>query len=266
MKLNLKEKIKAIIDAYKTNMTTQHEDIKQMLEPYKEKGHRYTVNGLKQEIGEQMEKIMSNWKKYDMTLNQQVKEIIATAKIDVLKAIGMTDKKQKSNDYATKISNAIQFMKMTLDDVDADAVDNAAATLDVEIYAILKDFVDDYDTMKQFKKMVEKKVPTFNGYDGSCIMPMTFGKMCKVESIINALGELETAAENLFIYKRTDSQEVIRIQGLAYALPMDGYAEENAEQMIVDVAVILDALADEIDSEGQSETSGSGQKIDDPSK
>ena len=84
-----------------------------------------------------MEKIMSNWKKYDMTLNQQVKEIIATAKIDVLKAMGMTDKKQKSNDYATKISNAIQFMKMTLDDVDADAVDNAvAATLDVEIYAI----------------------------------------------------------------------------------------------------------------------------------
>lgn len=258
MKLNLKEKIKAIIDAYKANMTTQHTEIKQVIEPYKTKGHRYTVDGLKQEIGEQMEKIMSNWKKYDMTLNQQVKEIIASVKADVLKAMGMTDKKQKSADYATKINNAIQFMKMTLDDVDTDDV----AALDAELHSILKDFIDDYDTMNQFKKMVEKKIPNFINSNGDCIFPKTFGKWAKVRSIMNTFDELESSAENLFIYKRTDSQEVIRIQGLAFALPMDGYAEDNAEQMIVDAAIILDALADEIDSEGQSEISGSGQKID----
>lgn len=258
MKLNLKEKIKDVIASYKANMTTQHEDIKQMLEPYKEKGHRYTVDGLKQEIGEQMEDIMSNWKKFDMTLNEKVKNIIAAAKADVLKAMGMTNKKQKSDDYATKISNAIQFMKMTLDDVDASDV----AALDAELHSILKDFIDDYDTMNQFKKMVEKKVPNFINYNGDCIFPKTFGKWAKVRSIMNTFNDMESSAENLFIYKRTDSQEVIRIQGLAFALPMDGYAEANDEQMIVDAAVIMDGLAADIDADGQSETAGSGQKID----
>ena len=117
MKLNLTEKIKSVIDAYKSNMTVQHDDIKQMLEPYKTKGHRYTVDGLKQEIGEQMEEIMSNWKKYDSVLNQKVKEIISSAKVDILKVLGITNTK-KPDDYATKINNAIQFIKMTLDDVD----------------------------------------------------------------------------------------------------------------------------------------------------
>lgn len=257
MKLNLTQKIKEVIDAYKANMAAQHAEIKQLLEPYKAKGHRYTIDGLKQEICEQMDLLMSNWKKYDAVLNQKVKEIIASAKVEILKEMGMTNKK-KSDDYATKINNAIQFMKILLDDTDT----NDTVALDSELHSVLKDFVDDYDTMNQFKKMVERKVPNFITSSGDCAFPNTFGKWAKIQSIMNALYDLESAAEMLFIHKRTDNQEVIKVQGLGFSLPMDGYSEMNDEQMIVDAAVILDGIATDINTEGQSEVSGSGQLID----
>lgn len=257
MKLELTNKIQVIIDDYKSNMATQHNEIKQILEPYKAKGHRYTIDGLKQEIGEQMEEVMSNWKKYDTVLNQKVKEIIGSAKVDIFKVMGMTNKK-KPDDYATKINNAIQFMKMALDDVDTKDV----ASLDAELHSILKEFVDDFDTMNQFKKMVERKIPNFINSTGDCIFPNTFGKWAKVKSIMNTLCDLESAAEMIFIHKRKDSQEVIKIQGLGFALPMDGYSEMNDEQMIVDAAIILDGIATDINTEGQSEVSGSGKLID----
>lgn len=257
MKLGLKEKIKSILEGYRANKQTQEAAIRTMLEPYKVKGHRYTVDGLRQEIGEQMESIVSDWKKYDTVLNQQVKTVIAEAKKSLLKAIGMTAK-NKPADYATSISNAIQFVKIALEDADTVTV----AAMDEELHSILKDFVDDYDTMKRFRKMVEQKYPGFIDANGDCIFPKTFGKLSKVANIMNTLEEMEAAAEMLFIYDRTDSNEVIRIQGLAFAIPMDGYSEMEDEATVENCALILDGLADEIDSEGQSETAGSGQKVD----
>jgi len=130
---------------------------------------------------------------------------------------------------------------------------------------ILKDFIDDYDTMKLFSKMVEKKVILIDT-TGECSLPKTFGKMMKIDSIMNTLNEVDECATMLFLHARTNVDEVIRIKGAVYGVPVDGYGEQVDEENIIDNASILDALADEIDSEGQSETSGSGQKIDDPSK
>lgn len=261
MKLNTKNKIQTIIDGYKANKQTQEAAIRTMLEPYKMKGHRYTVDGLRQEIGEHMETIISDWKKYDTILNQQVKTVIAEAKTSLLKAIGMTAKNRPA-DYATSISNAIQFVKIALEDADTVTV----AAMDEELHSILKDFVDDYNTMKRFRKMVEQKYPGFIDANGDCIFPRTFGKVSKVANIMGTLEKMEAAAEMLFVYNRTDSNEVIRIQGLAFAIPMDGYSEMEAEATVENCAVILDGLADELDADGQSEIAGSGQQIDDPVK
>ena len=173
MKLKLKEKIKSILDGYNANKQTQEAAIRTMLEPYKMKGHRYTADGLRQEIREHMETIISDWKKYDTVLNQQVKAVIAEAKKSLLKAIVITAKNRPA-DYATSISNAIQFVKIALEDVDTMTV----ATMDEELHSILKDFVDDYDTMKRFKKMVEQKYPEFIDANGNCIFPKTFGLFC----------------------------------------------------------------------------------------
>ena len=74
MKLGLKEKIEAILKAYRENKKTQEDAIKTTLEPYKLTGHRYTADGLRQEIGEQMETINANWKKYDSALNHKARD------------------------------------------------------------------------------------------------------------------------------------------------------------------------------------------------
>lgn len=257
MKLNLEIKINAIIEAYKVFSATQQAEIKAILEPFTVPSYvnRFTQEGLHQTIKEKMDEVMSDWKKYDTVLNQKVKLTVKDAKAAVLKAFGLTDNIKKPADYALQIANAREFLKMELSDderYNGKIKPADAASIDNELYAILKDFISDYDTMKQFRKMVEKKVLTFNGYDGDTIFPKTFGKMCKAESIMNTINELEAASEMLFIYNRTDSNEVIRIKGNAYAIPMDGYSQMTDEESMINNAIILDALADSIDSEGQS--------------
>ena len=261
MKLGLKEKIQTIIDGYKVNSVLQREAIKKILEPYMTPSYaaRFTREGLQAEIKEQMDEVLGDWKKFDMNLNQQVKNVIAAAKEAVIKALGL-DKVQKSADYSQRISNAIAFVKEVISDLEpsdvAGIIDGKkAAEMDDDLHFILKDFLGDYDTMKSFKKMIEKKIPYLCGYDGKTIFPKTFGQFAKIESIMNTLDELDAVAENIFIHKKTDGQEVFRYQGLIYAMPADGYSEEADEQNIIDFATIMDRLADTIDSEGQGSSS-----------
>lgn len=265
MKLGLKEKIDVAMGAYEISNKNHEAEIRTMLEPYKMKGHRYTVDGLCQEIGEQMKEIVSDWKKHDSVVNTNVNAIVAEAKETLLKAIGTTVVKNKPADYATSISNAIYFLNIALDDVKTSfaAMDKeTVAAVDVKLYTILKDFVDDHDTMKRFGMMVEKKYPGFIDANGNCIFPKTFGKTCEITSIMNTMDTMEAAAKNLFKQERKDTDEVISIQGISFSIPIHPYTVLADKATVENCAVILDAFADKIDSEGQSETSGSGQKVD----
>lgn len=258
MKLGLKDKIQTTINGYKANCKEQGESIQAVLEPFKVHSYaeRFTQEGLRQTIKEQLDVIHSDWKKYDTVLNQQIRTMIAAAKEELMKALNMTQVK-KSDDYAVRIANAREFLKMELDSDHADMKE-----LDSALYLILKDFVDDYDTMKLFSKMIEKKFNIYDAITGESTLPKTFGKMMKVDSIMNTLNEVDEASTMIFLHARTDSQEVIRIKGDAYAVPMDGYAETVDEQSIIDNATILDDLADNIDADGQSSSSGEGQNIE----
>lgn len=257
MKLGLKDKIQTSIDGYKANSKVRAEAIQEVLEPFKVPSYadRFTQEGLRQTIKEDLDAINSDWKKYDTVMNQQVRTAIAEAKDRLFKAMNMKQV-QKSDDYAVRIANAREFLKMELDNDHSDMKE-----LDSALYLILKDFVDDYDTMKLFSKMVEKKVMIFDAMTGGSTLPKTFGKMMKVDSIMNTLNEVDESASMIFLHARTNSQEVIRIKGDAYAIPTDGYSETVDEQSIIDNATILDDLADAIDEDGHSSASGEGQNV-----
>lgn len=267
MKLGLNDKIENLINAYHENANDQADAIKKVLEPFKVPSYvnRFTHEGLVQTIKEGMDDILSDWKKYDKTLNDQVAAVIASAKKELMDALHL-NQVDKSADYAVRIANAREFMKMELEDRFQDIVASnnehkAIIELDDALFLILKDFVDDYDTMKLFAKMVEIKthVPTANA-SGEPSFPKTFGKMMKIDSIMNALNEVEGAVAMLFLYDRHTVEEVIRIHGAIYGVPVDGYSEQADEENIKMNASILDALADKIDSEGQDSSTGSGQK------
>ena len=258
MKLGLKDKIQKIVDAYKANMTSQQDEIKGIIDPFKVPSYesRFTFDGLKETIKEQLDVVNGNWKKFDKTLNQQVKEVIAAARDSFKKALALEKTSQKPADYATRIANAREFLKDELEDYTADTIfsDKEAAKLDETMHIILKDFIDDCDTMKLFKKMVQRKAFNFINSDGGCIFPKTFGKLHKVESIMNTLDEMDATAEMLFLHER-DIQNYFAIRGLFYGFPVDRYAEGVDEQTMIDCSVILDDLADHLDSEGQSSVS-----------
>ena len=267
MKLGLNDKIENLINAYHENANDQADAIKKVLEPFKVPSYvnRFTHEGLVQTIKEGMDDILSDWKKYDKTLNDQVAAVIASAKKELMDALHL-NQVDKSADYAVRIANAREFMKMELEDRFQDIVASnnehkAIIELDDALFLILKDFVDDYDTMKLFAKMVEIKthVPTANA-SGEPSFPKTFGKMMKIDSIMNALNEVEGAAAMLFLYDRHTVEEVIRIHGAIYGVPVDGYSEQADEENIKMNASRMDALADKIDSEGQDSSTGSGQK------
>lgn len=259
MKLGLKDKINNLIKAYKEYGKAQGDAIKAVLEPFKVPSYvsRFTQEGLVTEIKESMDGILSDWKKYDKVLNDQVVSVIASSKKEIMDALHL-NQVNKSADYAVRIANAREFMKLELESDCSDV-----AKLDEALFPILKDFIDDYDTMKLFAKMVEIKahVPAANA-SGEPSLPKTFGKMMKVDSIMNAINEVEEAAAMLFIHARTSVDEVIRIHGAIYGVPIDGYSEQADEENIIINATILDALADKIDSEGQDSASGEGQTVD----
>lgn len=258
MKLGLKDKIQKIIDAYKANMTSQQEEIKGILDPFKVPSYasRFTIDGLKETIKEQMDVVIGNWKKFDMTLNQQIKEVIASAKADFMKSLGLDAPAQKTADYATRIANAREFLKDELDSIEADTIFDAASAADLDdaMHTILKDFIDDYDTMKLFRKMVQRKVNNFVDANGECVFPKTFGKLTKIDSIMNTLDEMDATAESLFLHDR-DVQNYLAYQGLFYGFPVDRYSEDVDEQSMIDGATILDDIADHLDSLGQSSVS-----------
>ena len=255
MKLGLKDKIQKIIDAYKANMTIQQDEIKGILDPFKVPSYasRFTIDGLKETIKEQMDVVIGNWKKFDMTLNQQIKEVIASAKADFMKSLGLDAPAQKTADYATRIANAREFLKDELDSIEADTIFDAASAADLDdtMHTILKDFIDDYDTMKLFRKMVQRKVNNFVDANGECVFPKTFGKLTKIDSIMNTLDEIDATAESLFLHDR-DVQNYLAYQGLFYGFPVDRYSEDVDEQSMIDGATILDDIADHLDSLGQS--------------
>lgn len=250
MKLEMTNKIQALIDGYKANCTVQGDAIKKVLEPYKTPSYakRFTKEGLKETITEEVGTIISDWKKYDLTMNDQVKAAIDTAKKEINTALHI-DQEAVPSDYALKIANAREFMKMELGHEHKDLKE-----LDDALFMILKDFIDDYDTMKLFGRMVENQTDiNLVNSTGQPSLPKTFGKMMMKDSIFNVIGEIDEAATMLFIHARTTSDEFIRINGDAYGIPVDGYSEIEDETNIIANATVLDALAAKIDTEGQAD-------------
>ncbi|WP_317853952.1 hypothetical protein [Chakrabartyella piscis] len=254
MKYTLADQVKNLITAYNENSTIQGDAIKAVLEPFKVPSYanRFTPDGLRKTIGEAMTAIMEDWKGYDTLLNQKLKLLLETVTEQAKKDLLLDDVKTPA-DYAARIANAREFLKMELDDerYAGKITPTDAKEIDTELHCILKDVIYDYNTMKQFKKMIETKVITFNGYNGDTIFPKTFGQFCKVESVMNALAELNADAESLFTSKRTPGADIIRINGNGYSIPIDAYSHDVGVENIVNNATIFDYLINSINDDGQ---------------
>lgn len=265
MKLGLKEKIEAIETGYTTNNEAQEKEIRKIVEPYKLTGLRYTPDGLRQEVSEKLKPVMDEWKNYDIVLNQNLNAAIAEAKKKLVKAIKLVEAKKKPADYATRISNAIQFVNIAIENSNPlEIMDKEfAAAIDVELFTILKEFMDDDNTMKRFRLMVEKKFPGFINANGECVFPKTFGGIGKSSNILDTMDEMEAAAKELFTQDREETnKEILRVKDVAFSVPAHPYTTLADIEKVKNCAVILDGLAEEFDVEGLSNSTDEGTKTE----
>lgn len=231
MKLELVKKIKELIDAYHANAEIQQDEIRKVIEPFKNPAiaSRYTPEGLRETIHDGMQDVINNWKKINIVYNQKLKAIIADAKEQLLPMV--VKNIEKPADYAARVNNALQFLQL-----------EGHELTDETAFDILKNFQDDYDQMKLFEKVVSKYVDTVDYATGGTNFPKTFGKSNKVKTLMNTFTDLESEANMLFVYQMSDGETVI-LGNNRFSLPVDGYAEIVAETNILEPAAAIDEMA-----------------------
>ena len=241
MAIELKKKIEELIQAHRTNNDNMNATMRDTVEQFFSEG---AINTYKKEfVSEQVQKDFADARKeaevVDSLLNKKLKAIIEAAKKEMIPEY--FKKAERSSDHAAKVANALQFLMIE----DSDLTDESA-------YLILKDFLDDYDQMLLFKKAIGKKNALVDA-SGNTTFPRTFGKLNKMEAVMNLFNEVETMANNLFMHPRYEGETYI-FNNQMFATLTDGYQEGYDEKYILDFAETLDRISNKLNGEGDENT------------
>ena len=234
--LELVKKIKELIEAYHAINETVAKEIKRIVEEWGVEVNTYAMEYIQEQIRNEVAAVRSNAEKLHKVYNQKLKVILDEVKQKVLPELESTG--TKPSDYATQVNNALQFLMIEAEQINDDTA-----------HMILKDFIDDLDQMKLFKNVIGKKVD-LEDPNGNSTFPRTFGKLNKIEMVMNTFEEMESIANMLFIYPREDGQTFI-MNGQAYNVPVDSYEQMNDEENIIGYAKIIEEYAESIPGIGQ---------------
>jgi F0F1-type ATP synthase membrane subunit b/b' len=223
----LVKRIQAIIDAYHENSEQLAKEIKRIVEEWGAEVNTYSMQYINEQIRNEVAAARSNADKINKVYNQKLKVILDEAKGKVLPELKKTS---RPSDYATQVNNALQFLVIEAEQINDDTA-----------YMILKDFIDDLDQMKLFKNVIGKRVDLIDP-NGNTTFPKTFGKLNKVEMVMNTFDEMESIANMLFIYPREDGETYI-MNGQSYSVPVDSYEQMADEESIIGFAEIIEEYA-----------------------
>lgn len=252
----LVKKIQELIDAYHGNNEELAKEIKRIVEEWGQQVNAFRMEYIQEQISNEVEAALKDANKVNEVYNQKLKVVIDEGKKQILS--NYLKKFEKPADYATQVSNAIEYLKLEGEEI-----------TDESAYMYLKDFMEDYDQMKVFKNVIEKLIKRINptgltDAEGKTTFPKTFGKLNKIETILNSFNEIESIAENLFIYPREDGQTFI-MNGQSYSVPVDSYEQMAGEENIIDFAKIIEEYAKTIPGIGKV-TDQTEHEIDEPNE
>lgn len=241
MAIELKKKIEEIIQAHRTNNETLNATMKRTVEQFFSPGGLNTYK--KEFISEQVQKDFADARKeaeqVDSLLNKKLKAVIEAAKKAMIPEY--FKKADRSPDFGSRVSNALQFLMLEDDEL-----------TDESAYLILKDFLDDYDQMLLFKRVIQKKVNIIDS-SGRTTFPRTFGQLNQMEAVLNLFNEIETMANNLFLHPRSEGESYI-FNNQIFATLVDGYQEAYDEKYILEYAETLDRISNKTNGEGDENT------------
>lgn len=223
MKIELNSQINEIIAAHKNNTKLCADSMQEVLKKWRTEGNKYTSEYIRTAIQEELNTILAESNKTDLVLNQKLKSVIAETKEAVLPFLNNADK--QSTDYALKINNALQFLKSEGKDIS-----------DETAYKILKPFINDFEHMDLFADMVEKQVGTENfiNSSGECNFNKTFGATNRIRTLLNLFNDVESIAENLFLFPKVDAEYLI-FNNERFSIKQDGYSETSSESNLINL-------------------------------
>lgn len=237
----LKERIDEVLIAFVKNNTIAERDIRKTIEGYCEKPSefekfqpQYKIEAFKEAVEAETKPISENVNKTNQLFNQKVKAIIAEEKENILPKL-----KEKSADYAIRVSNALKYLE-----IEGEKLNDEIA------FEILKDFVDDYEQMKLFKQVIKRKMKTdvLENAEGKSNFPRTFGNFNKIEMLINTFNEMEAIANVLFLkgYQKYETYYFCNAIVTMPLLSLPTYTELANESEIIKLAEIIDITVDEL--------------------
>lgn len=221
--MTYKEKIETLIEGYGALTVVHSNEVKAILEEAVKEVDRVKADVLVQEVNDQIQNMKNNVKTTSVTLNNRLQVIVDEIKETIFEQEDLT-----ITDHAAKIANAREFIKIEGDNL----TDEAA-------YIILKEFRDDLDTMKLFKRMIGKKHELVNG-SGQSNFPKTFGQLNEKEAILNTFDEFERIANDLFLGSIQEQGNSYRVYNYVFHLPTVTYDEIENEAMIIKLAAEID--------------------------
>lgn len=226
MKIELESKIKDLIEGFRGSVITLNDDIKAAVDKWqgfaRENGHDPAM--FQKSAFKEIDTAREDAKKYGVLLNQKLRLTVEDAKQRLI-----PEPTTKPADYAAKTGNALQFLSYQLDTL----TDEAA-------FAILKDFTDDYDQMQLFRGFIESRRKMV-GANGEKLFPKTFGKLDNLETMSNALNEIEQISEDLFIH--IAEGETLTFGNTGVPLVIVTYEEIEGEQNILKLAKDIEKMA-----------------------
>ncbi|MEI8200542.1 MAG: hypothetical protein WCG21_10800 [Eubacteriales bacterium] len=205
MKIELKTKIKELIDGFHEN----NDQVKSEIKNWKDQGAVYA----KEYIDEKIKEIEADASKMDALYQHKLMLVITGAKELVLPDVVNS----KPSDYAAQISNALQFLT-----IEGNSITDENAS------AILKPFVNDPDQMKLFKNVIGKRAELTDA-NGNGTFTKTFAEADRIEATRNTFLDMEAIAGHLLRSDSLVSYEAIA--GEEDILTLSGVIEGFADKI-----------------------------------
>lgn len=233
--IELLETIKGIISRYHSlNELFESRHLEADAKYKKELSEKeYTIERIEQHYADAIQQLNVEFEEAANQLNSELKEYISSKKKLLFSAFSDD---HKPADYETKISNALKFLSLEGTEI----TDRAA-------HDILKDFVDDYDTMARFERVITIQTgKTMFDPFGHTVFPLTFKKLESCRTFIKTFDELSAVAESIFLNRKSVMEAEVLPNGGRVYTAQDSIKQRMDEVNSLKIAETLEEMIREL--------------------
>lgn len=222
----LSEELQIRIDAYNASIELYNIKKSAAIEEMVDTGRIYTDEGFIEVLDGRLNGFKEDFEVNAEKINFRINEIIRSEKEKHFK------KNDSRSDQAAKISNALRFLEIEGSEID-----------DEKAFLILKDFMDDMDTMTLFKSAIERQLGPY-GKAEIHSFTKTFGHYNERAALLNTFQQMEAIAKDLFTRPLTALQRSILRSREFVHNHCPSYSDTADQTTLIDLAEIVENMTD----------------------